>query len=146
MSRGSNHLVKNEGFFTLQIFTRSSHGQAKNRPSENLQCKNPSFFTKWLDPLDLSQEKNSFRSGLYTPLRGAYWYCIIFFYKVSLMKHPSAHGAKEMTKFKATKFQTLLHQNLFCNIMRTNAHTSLRSAQFTMIVTSYHSDSTAFKE
>ena len=32
----------------------SSHGQAKNRPSENLQCKNPSFLTKWLDPLDLS--------------------------------------------------------------------------------------------
>ena len=23
----------------------------------------------WLDPLDLSEEKNSFRSGLYTPLR-----------------------------------------------------------------------------
>ena len=25
--------------------------------SENLQCKNPSFFINWLDPLDLSKRK-----------------------------------------------------------------------------------------
>ena len=50
----------------------------------------------WLDPLDLSEEKNSFRSGLYTPLRGAYWYCIIFFYKVSFMKHPSVHQINQV--------------------------------------------------
>ena len=55
----------------------------------------------WLDPLDLSEEKNSFRSGLYTPLRGAYWYCIIFFYKVSFMKHPNEYVAEYVVEYVA---------------------------------------------
>ena len=38
-----------EVFFLKKVLSLAMRG-----PSENLQCKNPSFLTKWLDPLDLT--------------------------------------------------------------------------------------------
>ena len=43
-------------------------------------------------PSRLVLQKKAFGSGLYTPLRGAYRYCNIFFDKVSFLKHPNAHS------------------------------------------------------
>ena len=37
--------------------TRPALSLAMRGLSENLQCKNPSFFINWLDPLDLSKRK-----------------------------------------------------------------------------------------
>ena len=54
-------------------------GQAKNRPSENLLCKNPSFLTKWFDPLDLSNQKKLLDLGYIYP-RGMRGGVALFFF------------------------------------------------------------------
>ena len=60
--------------------------------SDNLQCKNPSFLTKWWDLLDLSEEKNLLDMVYICPIgsRGGMNY--LFFEKSVFVKHPIQNG------------------------------------------------------
>ena len=76
------------GFYIVDFH---SHGQAKSRPSENLQCKKPSFLTKWWDLLDLSKRKKLL-DLVYIHPRGVRESIPLFFFgKVAIVVHPNAH-------------------------------------------------------
>ena len=63
--------------------------------SENLQCKNPSFFTKWCDLLDLSYGRKLL-DMLYIDPRGVRGgIALIFFWKSVFEKHPSDGGGQD---------------------------------------------------
>ena len=75
----------------MQIFTQPSSGQAESRLSENLQCKNPPFLTKWWDLLDLSKKKILLDLVYMHPggVRSAMH--LFNFEKIANLKHPSAY-------------------------------------------------------
>ena len=72
----------------MYIFTQPTLGPARWRLSENLHSKSPPFLTKVVWPSRLVLQKKAFGSGLYTPLRGAYWYCNFFFGQSVIFETP----------------------------------------------------------
>ena len=58
-------------------------------PSENLQCKNPSFFTKWWDLLDLSKKKILLDLVYMHPGGVRIATDLFLFWKNAIMKHPN---------------------------------------------------------
>ena len=55
--------------------------------SENLQCKNPSFFINWLDPLDLSKRKKLLVMCCICPRGTREGMPLFFFEKSVFVKH-----------------------------------------------------------
>ena len=59
--------------------------------SENLQCKNPSFFINWLDPLDLSKRKKLSDLCYIFPRGTREGMPYFFFEKSVFVKHTTPH-------------------------------------------------------
>ena len=59
LDRGSIYTSMRPSYLPTRVFLKNtfSLGHAESRLSGNLQCKSPSFFTKWFDLLDLSYRK-----------------------------------------------------------------------------------------
>ena len=60
--------------------------------SENLQCKNPSFFINWLDPLDLSKRKKLLDLCCICPRGTREGTPYFFFEKSVFVKHTTAYA------------------------------------------------------
>ena len=60
---------------------------AMKRLNENLQCKNPSFFINWLDPLDLSKRKKLLDLCYICPRGTCDGMPYFFFEKSGFVKH-----------------------------------------------------------
>ena len=60
--------------------------------SENLQCKNPSFFINWLDPLDLSKRKKLSDLCYICPRGTREGMPYSFFEKSVFVKHTNSHA------------------------------------------------------
>ena len=59
--------------------------------SENLQCKNPSFFINWLDPFDLSKRKKLSDLCYICPRGTREGMPLCIFEKSVFVKHPNVH-------------------------------------------------------
>ena len=60
--------------------------------SENLQCKNPSFFINWLDPLDLSKRKKLLDLCYICPRGTRESMPYLFFEKSVFVKHTNVRA------------------------------------------------------